>query len=58
MENVIHLRPVGWNGMTPRQWGTVRELIRLVRKTALRRHDMLLLLQAQHFLAKTEGYDV
>lgn len=44
--------------MTPQQWGALRALIRLVHETALRYHDMLLLIQALEFLAMTEGYDV
>lgn len=55
---VINLRPVGWDGMTPRQWYTVREMIRLVRETALRASNLSLLMRAQFFLTETEGRDV
>ena len=55
---ISNLRPVGWDGMTPRQWGTVRDLIQLVRKTAIRSTNLSLLIRAQHFLKMTKGYDV
>lgn len=56
--NVINLRPVGWSEMTPRQWATVRELIRLVRETALYSGNLSLLMRAQFFLTETAGRDV
>lgn len=56
--SVINLRPVGWDEMTPRQWGTLRDLIRLVHANALRFDNIVLLLRAQHFLYQTEGRDV
>ena len=56
--NIINLRPVGWESMTPQQWGTLRELIRLVRETALQRCNVSLFARAHNFLVKTEGYDV
>jgi len=55
---VINLRPVGWGEMTPRQWDTIRNMIRQVREGARRNGDPVLLLRATLFLAKTEGYDV
>ncbi len=55
---VINLRPVGWDSMTPRQWGTLRELIRLVRETALRSSNPPLLMRAHRFLTMTAGRDV
>ncbi len=58
MENVIHLRPIGWGFMTPRQWGILRDLISLVRKIALCSGDMSLLMRAQRFLTQTAGRDV
>lgn len=55
---ILNLRPVGWDGMTPRQWGTIRELIGRVWDSAWRFGDAALLLRAQSFLDTTEGYDV
>ena len=55
---IINLRPVGWNGMTPRQWGTVREMIRLVRETAIRQSNLSLMFRAQFFLTQTARRDV
>lgn len=55
---ILNLRPVGWDGMTPRQWGTLRELIRLVAWTAILRDHPILLFRANTFLAQTEGRDV
>ena len=56
--NVINLRPVGWDDMTPRQWGIVREMIRAVAKTAVFCEDTDLLFRAAAFMNATEGYDV
>ncbi len=55
---VIHLRSVGWNGMTPRQWYTVREMILQVARTAVYLDDPILLFRANAFLLKTAGRDV
>ena len=55
---VIQLRPVGWDGMTPRQWGTLRSLIRIVQETAIQIDDPLLLFRATSFLMRTRGRDV
>lgn len=55
---VINLRPVGWDGMTPRQWYILRELIRLVSDTAFQRNDFGLFTRAQNFLRSTGGRDV
>jgi len=55
---IINLRPVGWNFMTPRQWGTLRKLIRLVLLTASSSGNQRLFQRAQHFLTMTEGRDV
>lgn len=55
---VIQLRPVGWDGMTPRQWGTLRDLIRLVSEAATRFDDPVLLVRANIFLRRTAGRDV
>lgn len=56
--NVIHLRPIGWNETTPRQWGILRDLIREVSKVAVFRCHVNLYVQAEKFLIKTEGRDV
>lgn len=55
---VINLRPAGWDGVTPRQWGAMRELIRLVSETAFQRDNFDLFMRASTFLAQTEGRDV
>ncbi len=55
---VINMRPVGWGEMTPRQWGTIREMIQLVRENAVRFSDTSLLMRAEQFLTLTEGRDV
>ena len=56
--NVINLRPVGWDGVTPRQWGTLRDLIRMVLMVAINRGNQPLFQRAQRFLTMTEGRDV
>ncbi len=55
---IINMRPVGWGYMTPRQWATIRDMIRLVRDNALRSDDMLLVMRAQLLLSDTEDFDV
>ncbi len=55
---VINLRPVGWNGLAPRQWGALRELIQLVLASAFRSGDLSLAKRAQHFLTMTENQGV
>ncbi len=55
---VIHMQPVGWNVMTPRQWGNLRELIAQVHDIALARGNPHLWWRANMFLAQTEGRDV
>ena len=56
--NVINLRPVGWDGMTPRQWHVIRSMIREVLVVAINRGNQPLFQRAQHFLTMTEGRDV
>lgn len=55
---IIDMRPTGWDEMTPRKWGTIRNMIRLGLDCAIRAGDTLLSLQAQTFLIDTEGFDV
>lgn len=54
---VVYLRPVGWNFLTPRQWGALRGMIISVSNVALRSGDVPLWLRAERFLANTEGRD-
>jgi hypothetical protein len=56
--NVLNLRPVGWDGMTPRQWGALRDLIRQVGKMADYLDDPDLSFRAELFLIRTRGFDV
>lgn len=55
---IIHLRPVGWGGMTPRQWGSIRAMVESVRAVAFSRGNQPLFQRAMTLLAKTEGRDV
>ena len=55
---IVDLKPVGWNGMTPRQWRTVRNMIREVSSVATMCGNLPLMLRAEAFLIKTEGFDV
>ena len=55
---VLNLRPVGWNGMTPKQWGSLREMIRQVYKCSIISGNLSLMMRAQFFLTETEGRDV
>lgn len=55
---VINLRPVGWNGMTPRQWHTLRQMIYDVRNVAIFRGNQPLFQRALTFLTDTAGRDV
>jgi len=55
---VLNLRPVGWDGMTPKQWGAVRAMVREVLNVATRNLDIDLMTRAIFFLINTAGRDV
>lgn len=55
---IVNLHPVGWDGMTPRQWSTVRDMVRVIASVARRSDDPVLLFRANALLARTEGRDV
>lgn len=55
---IINLRPVGWDGMSPRQWRVVREMVQTVRTVAECSLNITLMVRAEMFLISTEGYDV
>ncbi len=55
---VTNLRPVGWDGVTPRQWGTYRAMVGKVYDVAVANSSYGLALRAIVFLDNTEGRDV
>lgn len=55
---VLGMRPVGWDGMTPRQWHVVRDMIQAVNSYAWNNSSLMLWVRAERFLANTEGRDV
>ena len=55
---VINIRPVGWGGMTPRQWGAIRKMTQAVYDVAVANASYGLALRANVFLDNTEGRDV
>ena len=54
---VIDLKPVGWGGLTPRQWKAVRDMVRAAYKVAVVSRNYLLMNKAENFLFDTEGRD-
>jgi len=56
MSVIIDMHPVGWDGLTVRQWKAVRDMIKIVKKVAMS-SNLALYNRADNFLIDTEGYD-
>ena len=56
--SIINLRPVGWGGMTPKQWDTLRDMLLQIIKTAHFLGNEALFLRATFLLSRVDNRHV